>query len=52
MAIQSTSKIIPNLWFDHQAEEAANLYVSIFDRSKIDIPTLKQAYEQGALPTT
>jgi predicted 3-demethylubiquinone-9 3-methyltransferase (glyoxalase superfamily) len=28
-------KINPFLWFDTQAEEAANLYVSIFDNSKI-----------------
>jgi len=29
------SKITPCLWFDHQAEEAANFYVSIFKNSKI-----------------
>lgn len=28
-------KIIPNLWFDDQAEEAARFYVSIFPNSKI-----------------
>src|SRR5579862_9189697 len=28
-------KITPFLWFDHQAEEAANYYVSIFPESKI-----------------
>lgn len=28
-------KITPFLWFDHEAEEAANLYVSIFPRSRI-----------------
>lgn len=28
--------IAPCLWFDNQAEEAANFYVSIFDNSKID----------------
>ncbi len=28
-------KIAPCLWFDHQAEEAANYYVSIFKNSKI-----------------
>ncbi len=28
-------KITPNLWFDNQAEEAANYYVSIFKNSKI-----------------
>jgi predicted 3-demethylubiquinone-9 3-methyltransferase (glyoxalase superfamily) len=28
-------KITPYLWFDHQAEEAANFYTSIFKNSKI-----------------
>ena len=28
-------KITPFLWFDNQAEEAMNLYVSIFKNSKI-----------------
>lgn len=28
-------KINPCLWFDHQAEEAANFYTAIFDNSKI-----------------
>ncbi|WP_420645318.1 VOC family protein [Candidatus Leptofilum sp.] len=28
-------KITPFLWFDNQAEEAVNLYVSIFNNSKI-----------------
>ena len=28
-------KITPYLWFDNQAEEAANFYVSIFNNSKI-----------------
>jgi predicted 3-demethylubiquinone-9 3-methyltransferase (glyoxalase superfamily) len=27
-------KITPFLWFDTQAEEAANFYVSIFDASR------------------
>ena len=27
-------KIVPFLWFDDQAEEAANLYVSVFKNSK------------------
>ncbi len=31
----STQKITPCLWFDHQAEEAANFYTSIFKNSKI-----------------
>lgn len=29
-------KITPFLWFDHQAEEAASFYVSIFPNSKIE----------------
>ena len=29
------SRITPCLWFDHQAEEAANFYVSVFKNSKI-----------------
>jgi predicted 3-demethylubiquinone-9 3-methyltransferase (glyoxalase superfamily) len=28
-------KIVTFLWFDNQAEEAANLYVSVFKNSKI-----------------
>ena len=28
-------KITPCLWFDNQAEEAVNFYVSIFKNSKI-----------------
>ncbi len=30
-----TQKITPFLWFDNQAEEAANFYVSIFKNSKV-----------------
>ena len=29
------SRIVPNLWFDTQAEDAAKLYVSVFPDSKI-----------------
>lgn len=28
-------KIVPNLWFDTEAEEAAELYTSVFDDSRI-----------------
>lgn len=28
-------KIIPNLWFDHQAAEAAEFYVSVFPNSRV-----------------
>jgi predicted 3-demethylubiquinone-9 3-methyltransferase (glyoxalase superfamily) len=31
----NTQKITPCLWFDHQAEEAANFYNSIFKNSRI-----------------
>jgi predicted 3-demethylubiquinone-9 3-methyltransferase (glyoxalase superfamily) len=31
-----TNQIAPCLWFDNQAEEAANFYVSIFKDSKIE----------------
>ncbi|HJZ70004.1 MAG TPA: VOC family protein [Blastocatellia bacterium] len=36
MQTQTTAqKIFPCLWFDNQAEEAANFYVSIFNNSKV-----------------
>ena len=28
-------KIVPNLWFDTEAEEAANFYISVFKNSRI-----------------
>jgi predicted 3-demethylubiquinone-9 3-methyltransferase (glyoxalase superfamily) len=28
-------KIVPNLWFDKEAEEAANFYTSLFEDSRI-----------------
>ena len=28
-------KIVPNLWFDTEAEEAAEFYVSVFDNSRV-----------------
>jgi predicted 3-demethylubiquinone-9 3-methyltransferase (glyoxalase superfamily) len=31
----SMQKIIPNLWFDHQAEDAVNFYTSLFKKSKV-----------------
>ena len=30
-----SQKIFPNLWFDGQAEEAANFYVDVFEDAKI-----------------
>lgn len=41
-------KITPFLWFDHQAEEAANFYVSIFKNSKI--VTISRYGESGPGP--
>ena len=29
------SRIVPCLWFDHEAEEAAQFYTSIFPNSKV-----------------
>jgi predicted 3-demethylubiquinone-9 3-methyltransferase (glyoxalase superfamily) len=34
-----TQKITPFLWFDHQAEEAATFYTSVFKNSKIESVT-------------
>jgi predicted 3-demethylubiquinone-9 3-methyltransferase (glyoxalase superfamily) len=28
-------KIVPNLWFDTEAEEAANFYISVFENSRV-----------------
>jgi predicted 3-demethylubiquinone-9 3-methyltransferase (glyoxalase superfamily) len=38
-------KITPFLWFDHQAEQAANFYVSLFKNSKI---TSVSRYGEGS----
>jgi predicted 3-demethylubiquinone-9 3-methyltransferase (glyoxalase superfamily) len=35
MMMASQQKITPFLWFDNQAEEAANLYVSIYKNSRV-----------------
>jgi len=32
---RSAQKIVPNLWFDHQAEEAVTFYCAVFDRAKL-----------------
>jgi predicted 3-demethylubiquinone-9 3-methyltransferase (glyoxalase superfamily) len=34
MAIQK-HKIVPHLWFDNNAEEAVNFYISVFENSRI-----------------
>jgi predicted 3-demethylubiquinone-9 3-methyltransferase (glyoxalase superfamily) len=49
MAVQ---KITPFLWFDHQAEEAAGFYTSIFPNSKIvKVVHLKNAGPSGSALT-
>jgi predicted 3-demethylubiquinone-9 3-methyltransferase (glyoxalase superfamily) len=40
-------RITPFLWFDHQAEEAANFYVSVFKNSKVK----EKSYYTGEEPT-
>ena len=39
-------RITPFLWFDHQAEEAAAFYVSVFDDSRIE--SVSRYDEEGA----
>jgi predicted 3-demethylubiquinone-9 3-methyltransferase (glyoxalase superfamily) len=34
--MQNIQRISPFLWFDNQAEEAANFYISIFKNSKVN----------------
>jgi len=36
---QRIQKITPFLWFDHEAEEAANFYTSVFKNSKVESVT-------------
>ena len=43
------NKIIPYLWFDSQAEEAARLYVSLFRNSAVG--TMTRYSEAGAKPS-
>ncbi len=45
-------KIIPNLWFDRQAEEAADFYASIFNNSQVGNITRasKAGFETHGLP--
>ncbi len=44
-------KITPFLWFDGQAEEAANFYVSIFDNAKISSVSRYSEDSPGAAGT-
>jgi predicted 3-demethylubiquinone-9 3-methyltransferase (glyoxalase superfamily) len=42
------NRIVPCLWFDHQAEEAATFYVSVFKNSKI---TAVSRYTKAGIET-
>ena len=42
---QDKQKITPFLWFDDKAEEAANLYTSLFDNSRVGVTT---RYDENA----
>lgn len=48
----SNQKIIPHLWFDNQAEEAANFYASLFEDSSIGAKTYygKEGFEIHGQP--
>ena len=48
----TTQKISSNLWFAHEAEEAANYYVSIFKNSKVKKITRygKEGYDIHKMP--
>src|ERR1041385_8836610 len=39
-------KIVPNLWFDTEAEEAANYYISVFKNGRI---VSKSHYMEGGM---
>jgi predicted 3-demethylubiquinone-9 3-methyltransferase (glyoxalase superfamily) len=45
-------KIIPNLWFDKNAEEAVNFYVSLFPNSKMRTTSYfgKEGFEHHGMP--
>jgi predicted 3-demethylubiquinone-9 3-methyltransferase (glyoxalase superfamily) len=47
-----TPKIIPNLWFDREAEEAAHFYASLFENSSVGEPlrAAKAGFEIHSLP--
>ena len=42
-------KITPNLWFDKEVQEAVNLYVSIFPKSKIKSTTILHNTPSGTV---
>jgi predicted 3-demethylubiquinone-9 3-methyltransferase (glyoxalase superfamily) len=52
VTVAIVQKIAPCLWFDHQAEEAAKFYVSIFENSSIGAVTRygKEGFEVHGRP--
>lgn len=52
--ITAAAKIVPHLWFDKEAEEAARFYVSLFPDSRVDsvtpIPTDTPSGPAGTVP--
>ena len=50
--VKTAQKIIPNLWFDRQAEEAARFYTSVFENSKVGKTTRasRAGFETHGLP--
>ena len=44
-------KIIPFLWYDDKAEEAANFYVSIFKNSRILLTKIPDFAPRNLAPT-
>lgn len=50
--MSAIQKIIPNLWFDNQAEEAAEFYTSIFKNARIGQVSRygKEGYEIHGMP--
>ena len=50
--MRKQEKIVPNLWFDHEAEEAANFYTSIFAGSRMGTMTryTKAGFEIHGMP--
>ncbi len=49
---KTAQRIVPNIWYDRQAEEASRLYVSLFEDSRLGEPlrATKAGYENHGLP--
>jgi len=42
---KTNQSIVPHLWYDKEANEAAEFYASIFPESKINLAELQKAYK-------